>query len=214
MALTYLAVGHGDGTIIGTGRKTLSGTNSSAGSNARLRGAIALITTPTKEAADSSSAIAATSQAAKKTTESAALAVLAGASQVINKAAENTTELAPLVPLPLVDVVGDVILDADGLAGAIVPWGGALAHEVANHSFGRDGAVALGTTKGATFAGVNLAVSDDGGVGLGATAVGAAVTRGTISDGEAGHGDAVGALDGGHDTVGRGNAGQGSNERE
>jgi len=81
------------------------------------------------------------------------------------------------------------------------------AHEGGNGSAGINWAVA-GATKSGGFGGTHLLGADDGGVGLSAAAWGRAVTWSAISDGQTRHGDLVGTLDLGDDTVG----GDGSRE--
>ena len=69
-----------------------------------------------------------------------------------------------------------VVFDSDRRVGPLVGGGRnrstAQAHEVADHGGGVDGAVALGAAEGADFAAADLAIADDGCVGLRAAAVG------------------------------------------
>lgn len=77
---------------------------------------------------------------------------------------------------------GDIILYTNRVLRPIVGRSGADAHEILDHDGGINGAVALGAAEGTDFAALDLAITDDGGVGLGAAAVGAAVARSSVGD--------------------------------
>lgn len=81
----------------------------------------------------------------------------------------------------LADVVGDVVLLAG--AGAVVHGDlGTAAHEAADEDGRVDGPVALGASQGADLAAGDLAVPDDGRIGLGTAAVAGAVAGSPVGD--------------------------------
>lgn len=97
---------------------------------------------------------------------------------------ETAQEVAKLsAVLSRAGQVGQVILNSHTLGGAIVGWDvAASTKEVGDHDGSVNGTIALGPAKSTGFTAANLAVTDDGSVGLGAAPVAGAVTRSSIRD--------------------------------
>lgn len=100
---------------------------------------------------------------------------------VLATAAEEAGETLASVELGALHV-GNVVLDTGAGCGSVVLGGGSTTHEVVDHHGGVNGAVALSAAKRADLTRGDLAVTDNGSVGLGAAAVGRAVTGSSISD--------------------------------
>ena len=83
------------------------------------------------------------------------------------------------------------------------------AHKGRDGSSSVDGTATLGAAKSRSLA-AHLLGADDGSIGLRTGEGVARVTRSAVDDRETGHGDTVGALDRGDDTVGRDGAGKSS----
>lgn len=124
-------------------------------------------------------------------------------SQTTNQITEETTDPGLVVTAVVIREL-DIVFNTDGGGSAVVLRSSATTHEVGNHGLSGNGAIALGAAQGADLARLDLAVPDDGSVGLGAAAIGGAVAGSAISDGQTRHGDTVGALNGSDNTVSRG----------
>ncbi len=94
---------------------------------------------------------------------------------------QRTPILLPPPPAPGTSAQpAQIVLDADRGIGGVDAGRGGAAHKVGDHGGGVDGPVALGASQGADLAAADLAVADDGRVGLGAAPVGRAVARGAV----------------------------------
>lgn len=158
----YLAHDNGHLAVVRAGGETLIGAGAGGVANDGLRGEVVLLTIGLVAATTEE----ATATATEQTTEEVAELALAGLAPVLAGLIEGA----------------EVVLNTDRVLGTAVGGGGAGAHESLDHDRGVDGAVALGAAEGADLTGLDLGVTDDGGISLGAAAVGAAVARSAISD--------------------------------
>jgi hypothetical protein len=152
----YLAEGHADGAVIAAGGQARGGTLAGRRGDARLVGQVGLLAgagTATEEAG----------QAAELAGPEALGVALVGAAVGTASGTAN------------------VVLDTDRAGGAIVLWCGTGTHEVGDHGLGKDVTVALRLAE-RRAAVADVAVADDGGVGLRAAAIAAAVAGGAVGD--------------------------------
>ena len=143
--LTYLVKDHLNTPVIPTSRQPGTGASTSSGLDVCLGGDVTFFPST------------ATTATTKETPES--VEKLPGTFVRINSFLVQSTQ---------------VVFDSDRRVGSLVGGGreDTPTHEVADHDGGVDGAVALGAAEGADFAAADLAIADDGRVGLRAAAVG------------------------------------------
>lgn len=167
--LVDLVEGHGDGAVIGSGRKTRGSTLASSGGDTSLRGTLGGL------------------GAGSATSSSTTGLATSTASEGIEKAT----------------------LGGSGALGSTASGGSTGTHEGSDSRGSINGTSTLSTAKSGGLA-AHLLGADDGGIGLRAGEGVARVTRSSVDDRETRHGDTVGALDRGDDTVGGDGAGKSS----
>lgn len=176
--LVDLAVDEAHDAVVVGGRETLGAALARGVGDHALRAGAGLV-----------AVAAAAGETAEKTAEAAAAATACSATLFITTAEKTTEQLIELALAVLVALVagggstgevGEVVFLADGARGAIVCRGGlAAAHEASNVDGCIDGTGALGLAERVL---AEVAVADDGRVGLRATAIGGAITRCPVSD--------------------------------
>lgn len=147
---------HGDGPVVRGGRQPARGALARRRGDVRLRRRLRLV-------------------------PCCVVAVVFGAAEQARQEAAEAPYLFGAAAAPQLGLV-DVVLDAGGVGRAVVRGRGRPAHEVLDHRRGVDQAVALGPPERADLALLDLAVPDDGGVGLRPAPVAGAIPRGPVGD--------------------------------
>src|SRR5690242_15358247 len=177
--LVNLMEGHGDGTIISSGGETLGGTLTSSSSNTSLVGTLGGL------GSLSGSTAGGTASATSESIEKTALVVVTASTTGGSVTTSSTS--------------------ATSSSGTTSGSASSTTHEGRDSGSSVNRTATLGTSKSRSLA-THLLSADDGGIGLRAGEGVARVTGSTVDDRETGHGDTVGTLNLGDNTVGRNRA--------